>query len=153
MQSSPIRVEEKIKLTSVGIPADVYKQGNMSLESDRYICIKEAAHDGTISFNIVDVAQGFKVQKKPIKADSVMMHPSKPIISTRTGGDQANCGLQVVDLAKKEVLREVTIPEQVVLWRWVSETVIGLVGARCVYHVDITTKPSTAPATVLFEKY
>ncbi len=152
MQGSPIRVEEKIKLTSVGIPADVYKQGNLSLESDRYACIKEAAPDGTISFNIVDISQGYKVQKKPIKADSVMMHPSKSIISMRTGGDQTSCGIQVVDLARKEALREVTIPEQVVLWRWVSDTVIGVVGARCVYHVDITTKPSTAPAAVVFEK-
>ena len=95
MLSAPIKCEEKIKLTAVGVPSDVYKQGNLSLESDRFICIKEAAPDGAISFNIVDITQGYKVQKKSIKADSVMMHPSKTIISTRTGGDQSTCGIQV----------------------------------------------------------
>ena len=152
MLSSPIKCEEKIKLTSVGIPADVYKQANLSLESDRFICIKEASPDGTILFNIVDIAQGYKVQKKPIKADSVMMHPSKSIISMRTGGDQPSSGIQVVDLTKKEVLRELNIPEQVQLWRWVSDTVIGVVGTKSIYHVDITTRPSTAPATMVFKK-
>eukprot|EP01022_Parablepharisma_sp_SALTPOND_P000326 TRINITY_DN1014_c0_g1_i1.p1 TRINITY_DN1014_c0_g1~~TRINITY_DN1014_c0_g1_i1.p1 ORF type:complete len:1806 (+),score=251.50 TRINITY_DN1014_c0_g1_i1:3065-8482(+) len=152
MLNSPIRSEEKIKLTSVGIPADVYKQANLSLESDRFICIKEATPDGTIMFNIVDINQGFKVQKKPIKADSVMMHPSKPIISMRTGGDQPSSGIQVVDLTRKEVLRELNIPEQVQLWRWVSDTVIGVVGTKSIYHIDITTKPSTSPATMVFKK-
>ncbi len=152
MLNPPIKCEEKIKLTSVGIPADVYKQANLSLESDRFICIKEASPDGTILFNIVDISQGFKVQKKPIKADSVMMHPSKPIISMRTGGDQPTSSIQVVDLTKKEVLRELNIPEPIQLWKWVSETVIGVVGTKSIYHVDITTKPSTAPATMVFKK-
>ena len=92
---SPIRCEEKAKLTSFGLPPDVYKQGNLSLESDHYICIKEAAPDGTISFNIVDISQNFKVQKKVIKAESVMMHPSKTIISMRTAPDASSTGIQV----------------------------------------------------------
>eukprot|EP01022_Parablepharisma_sp_SALTPOND_P013452 TRINITY_DN17_c4_g1_i7.p1 TRINITY_DN17_c4_g1~~TRINITY_DN17_c4_g1_i7.p1 ORF type:complete len:614 (-),score=22.26 TRINITY_DN17_c4_g1_i7:225-2066(-) len=147
MLSSPIKSEEKIKLTSVGIPADVYKQANLSLESDRFICIKEATPDGIIMFNIVDINQGFKVQKISSKADSVMMHPSKQITSMRT-----DSGIQVVDLTKKEILRKLNIPEQVELWRWVSDTVIGIVGTKSIYHVDITTKPSNAPATVVFKK-
>ncbi len=95
MQSSPFRCEEKAALGTLGIPSDVFKVGNLSLESDRYLCIKEVAHDGTVYFNIVDIAQGFKVQKKAIKADSALMHPSRSIISTRTGGDQGTCQVQV----------------------------------------------------------
>lgn len=95
MKSSPFRCEEKAALGTLGIPSDVFKQGNLSLESDRYICIKEVAQDGTTYFNIVDIGQGFKVQKKAIKADSAIMHPTKSIISTRTGGDQGSCQVQV----------------------------------------------------------
>lgn len=94
MQSSPIKVEEKFKLTSLGIPADVCKQGNLTMESDRFICVKEAAADGAISFNFVDVAHGFKNQKKQMKGDATMMHPTKNIITLRTGGDTA-CSVQV----------------------------------------------------------
>jgi clathrin heavy chain len=84
-----------MRLTTLGIPAEVCKPGNLSLESDRFMCIKEAAHDGTISYNIVDIVQNFKVQKKEIKADAAMMHPSKPIISTRIGDSQPTCAIQV----------------------------------------------------------
>ena len=82
-------------LGSRGIPADVYKSGSLSLESDRFICIKEVAHDGTAYFNIVDIVQDFKVQKKAIKADSAIMHPTRSIISTRSGSDQGVCKIQV----------------------------------------------------------
>ncbi len=57
----------------------------------------------------------------------------------------------MANLAEKKVLREVTIPEQVQLWRWVSETIIGVVGKQNVYHIDITTVPSTASPTKVFE--
>jgi len=152
MLSSPIKIEEKVKLTSVGIPSDVFKSTNLSLESDRFICIKEASPDGTINFNIVDINQGYKVQKKPIKADAMMMHPSKPYISMRTGGDSSASSIQVVDLTKKDVLREVTIPEPVQLWRWINENVIGVVCTKSIYHIDITTKPTTAAPTKVFTK-
>lgn len=94
MQSSPFKCEEKFKLTSLGIPADACKQGNLSLESDRFICVKEAAADGAISFNFVDMSRGFKNQKKQMSGEATMMHPSKNIISIRTGGE-STCGVQV----------------------------------------------------------
>eukprot|EP00826_Nyctotherus_ovalis_P063458 TRINITY_DN9308_c0_g1_i4.p1 TRINITY_DN9308_c0_g1~~TRINITY_DN9308_c0_g1_i4.p1 ORF type:complete len:1164 (-),score=418.77 TRINITY_DN9308_c0_g1_i4:12-3503(-) len=152
MQSSPIKIHEEFNLTSLGIPADVYKQQNLSLESDRFITIKESTPDGKTFFNIVDVSQGFKLQKKPLKADAILMHPSKPIISMRTGGDQSSSGVQIVDLSKKEVLRELTIPEQIQYWTWVNETIIGMVGTKTIYHIDVTTKPYSAGASTIFRK-
>lgn len=57
-----------------------------------------------------------------------------------------------MDLVKKSVLREVNIPEQPQYWRWVNDNIVGVVGAKFIYHIDINTTPPTAPATKVFEK-
>jgi hypothetical protein len=46
----------------------------------------------------------------------------------------------------------VAIPEQAALWHWVNEKIVAVVGSKSVYHIDITTTPVKAPATVMFEK-
>ena len=148
MQTSPIKVEEQISLTSLGIPSDVYKQSNLSLESDRFVTIKEAPQGDKIFFNIVDMTKGYKLQRKELKADSILMHPSRPIISMRTGGDQPSNGIQIVDLNK----REVSISEQIQFWTWVNETTLGLVCTRGIYHIDIAAKSYDAGVTALFRK-
>jgi len=82
MQTVPIRYEERLKLPSLGLPPDVYKQQQLTIESEKYICIKEVGPDGSTFFDIVDLAQS-KVQKKPINADSAMMHPTKTLFCVR----------------------------------------------------------------------
>ncbi len=81
----PIKYDELVRLPALGLPQDIYKQANLTMESDRYICLKEGAPDGSILFDIVDLGQGFRVQKKAIPADAAMMHPTKPYFCIRTG--------------------------------------------------------------------
>ncbi len=83
MQSIPIRYEEKVKLPSLGLPPDVYKQQTLTMESERYICIKEVSPDGSTVFDIVDMSGAPRVQKKPIKAEAAMMHPTRPLFCLR----------------------------------------------------------------------
>ncbi len=48
MQASaalPIRLNELFKLTNVGLNPDLFKFGNLTLESEKYICVK----DGNVS--------------------------------------------------------------------------------------------------------
>lgn len=86
MQMIPIRYEETVKLPSLGLPQDIYRQANLTMESERYICIKEMAPDGTTLFDMIDISQTPpSVQKKPIKADAAMMHPSKKMLCLRIG--------------------------------------------------------------------
>lgn len=49
MQSAalPIRISETFKLTNIGLNPDLFKFGNLTLESDKYICVK----DGAVSIN------------------------------------------------------------------------------------------------------
>lgn len=42
----PIRLNELFKLTNVGLNPDLFKFGNLTLESEKYICVK----DGNVSY-------------------------------------------------------------------------------------------------------
>ena len=46
MQASnalPIKMNEMFKLTNVGLNAELFKFGNCTLESEKYICVKDGA--------------------------------------------------------------------------------------------------------------
>jgi hypothetical protein len=37
----PIKINEMFKLTNVGLNPDLFKFGNLTLESEKYICVKD----------------------------------------------------------------------------------------------------------------
>lgn len=39
----PIKVNELFKLTNIGLNPDLFKFGNLTLESEKYICVKDNA--------------------------------------------------------------------------------------------------------------
>lgn len=41
----PVKVNELFKLTNLGLSPDLFKFGNLTLESEKYICVK----DGSVS--------------------------------------------------------------------------------------------------------
>jgi hypothetical protein len=43
----PIKVNEIFKLTNLGLSPDLFKFGNLTLESEKYICVK----DGSVSID------------------------------------------------------------------------------------------------------
>ena len=48
----PIKLNELFKLTNVGLNPDLFKFGNLTLESEKYICVK----DGSVSKEITNMA-------------------------------------------------------------------------------------------------
>lgn len=77
-------------------------------------------------------------QRRPISADSAIMNPDSQIIALKakvpeTAGDN----LQVFNLASKQKLKSVQFSENVIYWRWVTPSRIGLVTATSVYHWDL----------------
>lgn len=137
-QISPIKFQELTKLTSLGIAAEVLKQANVSFESDKFITIKEVAPDGSVQFNIIDVTQNFKSQKKAIKsADFAIMHINQNIISVRMESGTSTT-VQIANLTKKEQ-KSYEIKEGVTFWHWVTPDILGIVGSNSVYHINIAT--------------
>jgi clathrin heavy chain len=116
-----------------------------TLESDSFICIREKKDDASQpEVVIVDLKQGNNVTRRPIKADSAIMHWTKQIIALRAQSRT----LQIFDLEQKQKLKSATMNEDVVFWKWVSESTLGLVTETAVFHWDIFDSTQAAPVEV-----
>jgi clathrin heavy chain len=82
--------------------------------------------------------------KRPIKADSAIMHWTKQVIALKAQSRT----LQIFDLAQKAKLKSTTMNEDVVFWKWFSETSLGLVTDTTVYHWDVFDPNQAAPVEV-----
>ena len=87
---------------------------------------------------------GNNVMRRPIKADSAIMHWTKQIIALKA----QQRTLQVFDLAQKQKLKSATMTEDVVFWKWFSETSLGLVTDNAVYHWNVFDPAQAQPAKV-----
>jgi len=72
------------------------------------------------------------------------MHWSRQVIALRA---QART-LQIFDLEAKQKLKSTTMSEDVVFWKWVSETTLGLVTEHGIYHWDVFDPTQAAPVKV-----
>ena len=116
-----------------------------TLESDSYICIREKKNEAAAAeIVIVDLKNGNNVVRRPIKADSAIMHWSRQVIALRAQSRT----VQIFDLDKKAKLKSATMNEDVVFWKWISETTLGLVTDTSVYHWDVFDANQASPVEV-----
>ncbi|KAM3414887.1 Clathrin heavy chain [Cercospora zeina] len=148
MAPLPIKFTEQLQLTAVGIEPASIGFNSCTLESDSFVCVRqkinEAAQPEVI---IINLKNGNSVMKRPIKADSAIMHWNKEIIALKAGGKT----LQIFDLAQKSKIKSATMTEDVVFWKWFSDTTLGLVTDTSVYHWNIFDPAQVSPAKV-FER-
>lgn len=116
-----------------------------TLESDSYICIREKKNEAAQpEVIIIDLKNGNNVTRRPIKADSAIMHWTRQIIALRAQSRT----LQIFDLEAKQKLKSATMNEDVVFWKWISDKELGLVTETAVYHWDIFDATQAAPVEV-----
>lgn len=65
-------------MTNLGLGAELFKFGTLTLESEKYICVK----DGSDCI-IIDSSNGYKFERKRMTADAILMHRTKNIIAVR----------------------------------------------------------------------
>lgn len=90
---------------------------------------------------IVDLKNNNNVIRRPIKADSAIMHFSKQIIALKA----QQRTLQIFDLGAKAKLKSTTMSEDVVFWKFFNDTTLGLVTDTAVYHWNIFDPAATQP--------
>jgi hypothetical protein len=136
MAQPPIGLKEVLNLQSLGVQQSAITFTNVTMESDKHICVRETGDQSQLV--IIDTASPSAPEKRPIKADSALMHPSTKVIALKAAvpgveGDN----LQIFNLATKSKLKSVQFPQQVVFWKWVTPSKLGLVTATAVYHWDV----------------
>ena len=106
------------------------------MESEKSICVRETG--ATNSIIVVDLANPTAPMKRPITADSAIMNPEQKIIALKAASASgAGDNLQIFNLEAKQKLKSVLIQEQVVFWKWISTTKLGLVTGSAVFHWDM----------------
>lgn len=147
----PITVKEVIQLPNIGIDSSLCKIGFLSFESDKYISAREVGQDGSSNIIICELEKNFNTYKKKInKAEAAMMHPKQNIIALRAKNDKNASIIQVFNMDTTEKLKDIVINYDVVYWKWLTDSVIGIVTNTSVLALSIDN-PET-PAKKIFDR-
>ena len=90
---------------------------------------------------IIDLKNNNEVIKRPINADSAIMHWNKQVIALKAQSRT----LQIFDLGQKQKLKSTTTNDDVVYWKWINETTLGLVTDTAVFHWNVYDSNQQAP--------
>ncbi|KAF9258879.1 clathrin heavy chain [Marasmius fiardii PR-910] len=143
--SKPIAFCEHLQLSSLGVqPASISFQ-TLTLESDHFICIRESVN-GQNQVVIIDLADANNVLRRPISADSAIMHPRQKILALKAGRT-----LQIFNIETKQKVKSHVNDADIVFWKWVNDSTIGIVTESSVYHWTISDQ--TSPPQKVFERH
>uniref|UniRef100_H2ZKR3 Clathrin heavy chain n=1 Tax=Ciona savignyi TaxID=51511 RepID=H2ZKR3_CIOSA len=115
-------------LQNVGINAANIGFSTLTMESDKFICVREKVGDQA-QVVIIDLADSANPIRRPISAESAIMNPASKVIALKAGRT-----LQIFNMEMKSKLKAHTMNEDVVFWKWISTNMIGLVTETSVYH-------------------
>ncbi|KAH8238365.1 hypothetical protein KR032_005186 [Drosophila birchii] len=127
-QPLPIRFQEHLQLTNVGINANSFSFGTLTMESDKFICVREKVND-TNQVVIIDMNDATNPTRRPISADSAIMNPASKVIALK-----AQKTLQIFNIEMKSKMKAHTMNEDVVFWKWISLNTLALVTETSVFH-------------------
>jgi clathrin heavy chain len=139
----PVSLEPVIDLAATGISPNSFKFGALTMESDKYISVKDTAADGSSQVAVIDMHNGNALNKRPMKADATLMNPSDNIIALK-GSTEGQPGhfVQVFNLDTKEKLGVYQSPEQIMFWRWLNSRMLALICEKDVYHWNLAVANS-----------
>jgi len=80
----PIKFQEHLQLTNVGINAANIGFNTLTMESDKFICVREKVGE-TNQVVIIDMADSANPIRRPISADSAIMNPASKVIALKAG--------------------------------------------------------------------
>ncbi|KAG9080654.1 hypothetical protein FRC06_006304, partial [Ceratobasidium sp. 370] len=145
MADRPIAFCEHLQLSSVGIQPASISFNTLTLESDRFICVREKVGEQN-QVVIIDLADANNVMRRPITADTAIMHPKEKIIALR-----AQRQLQVFNIETKQKVKSHMVNEDIIFWKWIDDSTLGLVSETAVFHWTI--KDATSPPQKVFDRH
>ncbi|KAG0060203.1 hypothetical protein BGZ90_004132, partial [Linnemannia elongata] len=124
----PIRFQEHCQLQNLGVNAASIGFNTLTLESDRFICVRDTTGEQNLVV-IIDLTDPTNVIRRPITADSAIMHPASKVIALKAGRQ-----LQIFNLEMKTKVKSHLMHDDVEFWKWISLKSLALVTGTAVYH-------------------
>ena len=95
----PIKFQKHLQLTNVGIQAANIGFNSLTMESDKFICVREKVADNN-QVVIIDMADPTNPIRRPISADSAIMNPASKVIALK-----AQKTLQIFNIEMKSKMK------------------------------------------------
>ena len=73
-----------VQLTNVGVNPQYISFATLTMESDKYICVREEVN-GQVQVVIIDMSNPTEPQRRPITAESAIMNPVSKVIALKAG--------------------------------------------------------------------
>ncbi|CAF4848098.1 unnamed protein product, partial [Rotaria socialis] len=124
----PVKFQEHLQLQNVGINVTNIGFSSLTMESDKFICVREKVND-TAFVIIIDMADPTNPIKRPITVDSAIMNPISKVIALKAGKT-----LQIFNIELRSGMKAYTVAEDCIFWKWASVNTIGVVTETSVYH-------------------
>lgn len=139
-QILPIRFQEHLQLSNIGINPASVTFNSLTMESDKFICVREKVGDSS-HVVIIDLNDANNLIKRPISADSAIMNPASKVIALKgkaatdgTAAGAAQKTLQIFNIEMKSKMKAHTMTDDVVFWKWISPNTLALVTETSVFH-------------------
>lgn len=137
-QILPIKFQEHLQLTNVGINSSSISFNTLTMESDKFICVREKIGD-TAQVVIIDLNDASNPIRRPISADSAIMNPASKVLALKgkagpEGSAAAQKTLQIFNIEMKSKMKAHVMTEDVVFWKWISINTLALVTETTIYH-------------------
>lgn len=137
-QILPIRFQEHLQLSNIGINPASVTFNSLTMESDKFICVREKVGDAS-HVVIIDLNDANNPIKRPISADSAIMNPASKVIALKgkaatDGTAAAQKTLQIFNIEMKSKMKAHTMTDDVVFWKWISPNTLALVTETSVFH-------------------
>ncbi|KAJ6325082.1 hypothetical protein OIU76_012210 [Salix suchowensis] len=139
--NAPITMKEVLTLPAIGIGPQFITFTNVTMESDKYICVRETAPQNSVV--IIDMNMPMQPLRRPITADSALMNPNSRILALKGHSFEAQLPgttqdhLQIFNIEMKAKMKSYQMPEQIVFWKWITPKMLGMVTQTSVYHWSI----------------
>ena len=95
----PIKFQEHMQLQNAGINVANIGFSTLTMESDKFICVREKVAD-TAQVVIIDINDPTNPIRRPITADSAIMHPTSKVIALK-----ASKTLQIFNIEMKSKMK------------------------------------------------
>ena len=79
----PITFSERLNVANLGISPDFIRFGNLTMESDKFLCVRQQAPGGAAELAVIDMSDGNRVEKHSIGAENAIMNPVTKVIALR----------------------------------------------------------------------
>eukprot|EP00796_Vickermania_ingenoplastis_P005063 gene5063-3650_t len=145
---NPSNITELFQLNNVtgGLQPGSISFKNVTIESDKFVCVRDTQPGGSVSLVIVDLEKRESIRNDVRDAEAAIMCPSAKILALRSKRN-----IQIFDVNAGKRLKAVLFNDDILFWRWLDSRTVGIVTATAVYHWSLDTA-ADAPPTKVFER-